>query len=330
MLRHIESELSVIEKGIQEILTRLDELKEIVGELPRQVVIEENRIAIEGLSSRYGEVRETYIEEHRSLTPQLDTELQRDLISPLRSARDKLMSYPQPQFLLVPTICTACFVESLAMAMANTSPERTKQALLRYRNWFVQVSRGKSDSSLGGKIGMLQATQFADAKLAHDAVAHPTQTMCYTETHEEPHGMLLAFVYRCFNDQISSVIAPMSDAESSGTANAMVKKHLMQPDEAPVEVSVSPKLSPPGGLEGRYTGNPLRPINPSQDKCPGTGHTLVCASNDNPALANAATLSGRLTSNGLKLMSLHALQHAAERAIVFIDKLEPSLKTGDA
>ena len=99
MLKHIEAELGVIEKGIQEILTRLDELKEIVGELPKQVVIEENRIAIEGLSSRFGEVRETYIEEGGSLTPQLDTELQNDLISPLRSARDKLMSYPQPQFL---------------------------------------------------------------------------------------------------------------------------------------------------------------------------------------------------------------------------------------
>ena len=177
---------------------------------------------------------------------------------------------------------------------------------------------------------MLQATQFADAKLAHDAVAHPTQTMCYTTTREEQHGMLMAFVYRCFNDRISPVITPMSDAAISQTASAMVKKHLMLPDEAPVEVSVSPKLSPPGGLEGRYTGAPLRPMNSSTNMCPGTGHTLVCANNDNPALANAATLSGRLTSNGLKLMSLHALQHAAERAIVFIDKIEPSLKKAGA
>jgi len=327
MLKHIESELSIIEKGIQEILTRLDELKEIVGELPRQVVLEENRIAIEGLSARYAEVRDTYIEEGRQLTPQLDTELQRDLISPLRSARDKLMSYPQPQFVLVPTICTACFVESLAMAMATTSPERTKQALLRYRKWFVQVSRGKSESSLEGKVRMLQTAQFADAKTAHDAAASPTTTMCFTDGHEQRFNSgLVSWWKKCFNDQISTTVTPLRDATISESAKDMLRRHLLRPDEQPLEVSISTQLL--GGWEARYTGNPIHSI--GNDACPGTGHTLACTTNDSSARANATALSDRLTSNGLQLMSLQALRDAAERAIAFIDRLEPSLKKAGA
>jgi hypothetical protein len=326
MLNHIESELSIIEKQIQEILTRLEEIKEIIGELPKQVVIEQNRAAIEGLSSRFGEVRDTYIEEGRVLTPELETELQRDLISPLRYARDNLMSYPQPQFFLVPTICTACFVESFAMAFGNTSPQRRKQALLRYRRWFVQVSRGKSEASLEGKISALQQLQFADAKTARDAAASPATTRCYTETHEEHFSSgLMSWWYKCYSDQISTTVVPMTDASISQALNEMVKKHLLQPDEKPVEVSITPTLLD-GGV-GRYTGNPTRSIL-QPDRCPATGRTLACSTNDNSARANATTLSNRLTSNGLQLMSLHALRHAAERAMVFIDKLEPSLKNG--
>jgi hypothetical protein len=224
MLKHIEGELSVIEKGIQEILSRLDELKEMVGELPKQVVIEENRIAIEGLSARYGEVRATYIETGRRLTHQLETELERDLISPLRSARDKLMSYPQPQILLIPTICTACFVESLAMAMANTSPERTKQARKRYRDWLVAVSTDTSENTLQGKIRSLQLIQQADRAAANTLVNKGVSTtLCYTERHEKQlykSGGTYGFYgnwYRCFEHKTSAVLAPKEDVWSSVT-----------------------------------------------------------------------------------------------------------------
>jgi hypothetical protein len=324
MLQQIQSELSIIEKQIQEILTRLEEIKEIIGELPKQVVIEQNRAAIEGLSSRFGEVRDTYIEEGRVLTPELETELQRDLISPIRYARDNLMAYPQPQFFLVPTICSACFVETFAMGLANTSSERRKQALLRYRRWFLNVSRGKSEASLEGRITALQQLQLADAKTARDAAANPTSTRCYTETHEEHFSSgLMSWWYKCYTDQISTTVTPMKDASISEALDEMVRKHLLQPDEKPVEVSISPTLLDVG--VGRYTGTPRRSIL-QPDRCPGTGRTLVCSANDDSARANATTLSNNLTSNGLQLMSLHALRHAAERAIAFIDRIDPSVK----
>jgi len=106
MLNHIESELGVIEKQIQQILADLETIKEILGELPKQVVIEDNRNTIESLADRYREIKGTYEEDGGVLTPQLANELDRDLISPLRAARGKLMSYAEPQarFFLVPTI----------------------------------------------------------------------------------------------------------------------------------------------------------------------------------------------------------------------------------
>ncbi|WP_263365244.1 septation ring formation regulator EzrA [Edaphobacter bradus] len=330
MLNHIESELGVIEQQIQRILANLAELKEILGELPKQVVIEDNRNTVESLLARYREIRGTYEEDGGVLTPQLANELDRDLISPLRAARGKLMSYPEPQaqFFLVPTICTACFVESFAMALANTSgsdPKRPKNALRRYREWFVHVSRGKSQSSLEGTISMLKRTQLEDAKTAHDAVAAPTTTMCYTSDEEVRQHGLMWWVKHCSNDRISTAATPFPDANISKTVDEMIKKRLLQPDEQPIQVSISPQLS--GAWAQAYTGNPLHPIpNRSQDLCPGTGRTLACSTNDTSARANAAALSERLTSNGLRLVSFHALQHAAERAIAFIDKLEPSLK----
>jgi hypothetical protein len=337
MLNHIESELGVIEQQIQQILANLAELKDILGELPKQVVIEDNRNTIESLATRYREIRGTYEEEGRTLTPQLANELDRDLISPLRTARGKLMSYPDPQsqFFLVPTICTACFVESYAMALANTSgadPKRPKNALRRYREWLVHVSRGKSQSSLEGTISALKKTQLADAKTAHEATATPTTTMCFTTEHDERrqlgYGYFIASVRNCSNDQLSTTVKPIPDLDISKTVNEMIQRHLLQPTERPVQVSISPQLI--GAWVQAYTGikgQPMHPIpNRSQDLCPGTGNSLACSTNDATARTNAAALSERLTSNGLRLVSFHALKHAAESAIVFIDKLEPSLK----
>lgn len=326
MLKNIESELSVIEQQIQQILANLAELKEILGDLPKQGVIENNRNTIESLAARYREIRNTYLEEG-GMTTNLANELEHDVISPLRAARGKLMNYPDPQsqFLLVPTICTACFVESYAMALAYTSDARTKRpknALRVYRRWFVQVSRGESESSLEGTISMLKQKQLADAKTAHEAAATPNTTLCFTDGHEDRSHGIRSWVKNCSNDQISTTVAPTSDATISKTVNEMITKHLLQPDEQPVQVSISPQLS--GAWEQRYTGNPIHPI--GSDKCPGTGNSLACSTNDATARANAAVLSERLGSNGLRLMSFHALRHAAERAIAFIDRLEPSLK----
>ena len=330
MLKHIESELGVIEQQIQTILANLAELKEILGDLPKQIVIEDNRVTIESLHARYREIRNTYDEDGGVLTPELAKELDRDLISPLRAARGKLMSYPEPisQFCVLPTVCTACFVESSAMALYNTSradPKRTKNALRVYREWFVQVSRGKSESTLEGTISILKQTQLADAKTAHDAAATPATTMCFTSGEEVRQHGLMWWVKHCSNDRVSTTVTPFADASVSKAVDEMIKKRFLLRDEQPVQVSISPQLI--GAWAQAYTGNPIHPIpNRSQDLCPGTGNSLACSSNDASARANAEALSKRLSENGLRLMSFHALQDSAERAIAFIDKFEPSLK----
>ena len=51
----------------------------------------------------------------------------------------------------------------------------------------------------------------------------------------------------------------------------------------------------------------------------------VCVNVENPERAEAQKLAN-LEPDGLQLVSLHALKHAADKGIAFIDKLEPSLK----
>jgi hypothetical protein len=330
MLKHIESELSTIEQGIQEIFNRLDELKELFGELPAQVVIEQNRAAIRGLSQRYAEIRDTYLAQGRVLSPELTAELQENLISPLRSARDVLMGYPQPQFALVPTISTACFVESLAMAMANTSTQRTQQALVRYRRWFVQVSRGTSESSLEGKIRTLRKTQIANVGKARAlSAATPTVTRCYTDKQPGTLGSgndrirIPLDVYKCLDDENILTVVPSRDANTSQAVNDMLKRRLLQTDEQPFEINIAPKHT--GGWTASYVAGQSQPT--SAEFCAGTGHTLSCASYESSASDDASKLSNSLTSDGLQLMSLLALKDAADRAITFIDKLDPSVRT---
>jgi hypothetical protein len=258
--------------------------------------------------------------------------LERDLISPLRSARDKLMSYPQPQILLIPTICTACFVESLAMAMANTSPERTKQARKRYRDWLVAVSTDTSENTLQGKIRSLQLIQQADRAAANTLVNKGVSTtLCYTERHEKQlykSGGTYGFYgnwYRCFEHKTSAVLAPKEDVWSSVTE--MLNNHTLQWWEPPTGVTYQVQRRPDNS-EGWVTWYDLtekRAYTP--DYCAGAGHTLACSTNEDPARAKADELSSRLTSNGLQLMSLHALKDAADKGIAFIDRLEPSLKS---
>lgn len=60
MLKQISAQLSAIQKGVLEILDRLDRLEQLIGELPKQVVFELYRARISGLNARYKELMATY------------------------------------------------------------------------------------------------------------------------------------------------------------------------------------------------------------------------------------------------------------------------------
>lgn len=83
------------------------------------------------------------------------TELEEELLRPLREARNVLMSYKS--FALVPVICSAAFVESDGMIMANYRKTRIEQALNSYEGWLKNIARGTSENTLDGAIASASA-----------------------------------------------------------------------------------------------------------------------------------------------------------------------------
>lgn len=161
MLAAVEKELEIVEQDFQEILRRLDELKQLTLALPEEVVKEGNKTLIYGLGRKYAEIEKVYYAEG-TLTPQNQKQLDDWLLGPLQQARNQLMGLPQPQFALVPIMCYACYVESKAMAMdkEGTTAAQRRVARNSYREWLVTVSRGKSDTTLEGKIAALRSQQL--------------------------------------------------------------------------------------------------------------------------------------------------------------------------
>ena len=84
MLKQIESELNVIEQQIEKILNSLEEVKEILGKLLKEIVIEDNRNTIETLAQRYREIKNAYVEEGRTLSTAIKTELEHDILPKIR------------------------------------------------------------------------------------------------------------------------------------------------------------------------------------------------------------------------------------------------------
>lgn len=135
MLKHIEAELAVIQQGILEILNRLDQIEQLIGKIPEQVVVELYRAKVSALNGRYTEILNTYNADVKDkgiayARSKNQPELEDELLKPLRESRDILMTYSS--FSLVPIICTASFVETHAMIMANYRTSRMAQAMTRY------------------------------------------------------------------------------------------------------------------------------------------------------------------------------------------------------
>ena len=137
----------------------------MIGQIPEKVVIELYRAKVAGLNGRYTEIMATYksdVDKHgieyaqKTNGPELETEL----LKPLREARDILMTYSS--FSLVPIVCSASFVETHAMIMANYRHSRMSEAMHRYHDWLSLVSEGTTEATLSGAIAATQKNQAQD------------------------------------------------------------------------------------------------------------------------------------------------------------------------
>lgn len=153
MLRIISLQLATIQKGIEEILARLDELEELVGAVPSRTVIEFHRTTIAAMRIVYNEKIGAYALDLRDSGPAFardrhSADIRSRIVNPLSQAKASLMvaATDSPAYLLVPSVATALHIEVQARSIAGDRINDIQPVLDEYRSWFERSLRGSTPS----------------------------------------------------------------------------------------------------------------------------------------------------------------------------------------
>jgi hypothetical protein len=326
MLKAISEKLDAIQLGVLEILKRLDRIEALIGQIPGQVVVELYRAKISGLNGRYSELMSTYKKDLDSRGIEYAQsnnagELESELLKPLREARDVLMTYRS--FGLVPILCCASFVETHAMIMASYRKTRMLEAVHRYQNWLTSVSDGSDESTLAGAIVATRKKlqkDFASVPKSevYDCVSRLVVVLPGQPSPCNPNPYTGGdFESVTFKPTIEHKIDPQLDT----SVDELLKLKILPEDERPAKISVA--FSTPVQTF-QACGNRVRlPVGKDEawlnmllkNQCPDWKKRL----------ADTENLSQHLTEEGVRLVALHSLKHAADEGRTFLTKIKKSL-----
>ena len=143
----ISAQLDVLQRTMNVILSRLDDIEHLIGQTPIRTVEAINKHKILGLSQLYDEKMKAYTQVVQSsgglLTAAQDrygVDLRETIVRPLQMARVELMTIDS--VFNVPVLATALQVEAHSMLMAGYDRPSVAEALKKYETWF---DRTRSD-----------------------------------------------------------------------------------------------------------------------------------------------------------------------------------------
>lgn len=326
MLKQISAQLGAIQNGVLEILNRLDQIEQLIGQVPEKVVIELYRAKVAGLNGRYTEIMATYKADVDKLGIDYaqktnGPELEMELLKPLREARDILMTYSS--FSLVPIVCSACFVETHAMIMANYRHSRMVEAMHRYRDWLISVSEGTTEATLSGAIAATQKTQAQDKGRIPMAEAQECHTYANVylpgsgSTCAQGSQPMAAGTYK--NIQFIPTVLETIDPDVDKAVEAMIKSGMLSKDERPLKISVA--FTQP---EDKFFACPWDKVRypVGKDEAWLTKVMKTPCADLTGKVSDTQQLSPKLTQDGLRLMSLHALKGASNDGLTFLKRME--------
>ena len=328
MLASIHEELGVINGKLNMIYGKLDELKTLLDDVPDDVVVKLFTVSIAGKSGRYEELTTTYqhelakshnIDKAREIVVD---EIAKDVIAPLREARDNLMTYhDRPS--IVPSICVASFIESHAMIIAGTDKGRQSEALNRYKNWLQEALAGESPLSIENRIAALAKSQAKNSAAARsDKQQACSVTPVVTPYNYCPAGGPAVF-FQCTTQRIQSRPLPIRNETVADAIRDMITRGILPPEERPTFVRVeSSYLSPL--LADAYCQSTEQPLANSHgvvsaQVCPSNARKPNCVGLRAEADGAAEKLTTELSRDGLSLVAYRAWQHAARECVAFLD-----------
>jgi hypothetical protein len=143
LLLNITAQLENVQRGIELILTRLDDLERVIGKIPVRTVEAINKHRILGISRLYREKLDAFhaVRRHTGLLSKAQerygADLKASIVHPLQEARADLMSVDS--VFNVPFIGMAFQMEIHSLVMAGADRQDLEPVLRSYRTWFVQT-----------------------------------------------------------------------------------------------------------------------------------------------------------------------------------------------
>jgi hypothetical protein len=340
MLQTISAQIAVVQRGIDEILTRLGEIQAMIGQLPAEVVNELYRRRLNALLGTYTEIMSAYQADvarrgvataHR----QNADELENELLKPLREVRSVLLT--TPAYVNVPLLSAALHTEVHAMIMCGYRTVRIKPALDRYREWFTTTLRTDS-ASIESRIATLREQRRAlSAEIPtlagrHACVIEGRMIPPYVANPCTPEGgTFVGLRAKIGSYGYSSSLSPLGDLASSIQA-LLDRQALVAADLPAILVAV------PNGFEQTVTVSGCAPrlFSSHPDLIPATQEQVAnyitnvskCANADRAAtiVQRAREVSTAMTDTAYPLITFAALKVNCEDALVAIDRFAANLQ----
>lgn len=141
MLQNISNQLEVMQREIVLILSDLEKIKEAIGEIPAATVQELKQMELQGNISHYDELMQTFVRYRLNSREFLRDQARKkeldELLVKIRSNRTTLTNYTQ--YLHVPVLSSAAYMEFNCLQMLGDSPLRIAEAMTAYARYFKRV-----------------------------------------------------------------------------------------------------------------------------------------------------------------------------------------------
>ncbi|HNV88929.1 MAG TPA: hypothetical protein PKL53_08215 [Methylotenera sp.] len=329
MLKSIQTELSVIETNLGLVLADLDELKKLIQQTPNEVVIQLYRDQILARQGDYLEIMSTYqailsTKGIKNARKKVIPELKTKVLSQLRTSRSDLMTHYE--FGIIPIVCTAAYIEFLVAVMIDEPKnykERTIKAIDRYEEWLKKVTSGPGEHSLKKAI---YDTSLEQKNFRKQAEALNLQYKCTEKffSDDPAHCTGLSLFLTCSTVLVESKLHRVRDNPAvAASIREMLKDHSLNITDAPVTVDINFSFLEP---DQNFNGCQENVIQNAKAICSDEALNVTCSTKKNEILKNAEELSKDLTTGGLSLMTLKALQSASDIGLAFLADMRKKIE----
>lgn len=316
MLQAISKQLAAIQQGIIQILNSLEEVKVLIGEIPKEVVLETQRAEIAGLLTVYSQRMETYFadEQEQGVKFAQDNnvvQIERDVIAPLNKSVAIILPYYASG--MVPIVCAAAYVHSEAMILANYRKHVTTPILRMYENWLnamIKLLSAEIEEKERSIVELRKKVQLDDT--------YDCKLLAAATSRQPPTTVRATFKTVHAKTEYEDPEQQIQEASSE-----MIMKGMLPAELRPVK-AVLKTVDISGPMYASMMGAAVTPQGKSREWFTAMAHN-ECSSAETTKRQIVESTAPELYEASLQLMSRRALNYAAKTTLVSIGELQAKI-----